>query len=186
METEVREWTHEGRPELNWRGMPAVAGPWMNEPDKRHWVDAATGLDCLMVRNRMGAWCGYVAVTEGHPFFGVGYSECVEGCGNDEWCYEHSPDGRVEVHGGLTYASFCRESSEGEGHGICHVPFEGRPERVWWLGFDCNHAGDLAPYSAALAERGNPRPIAGDEYRDVAYVEAECASLARQLAAVTR
>ena len=41
-------------------------GPWQNEPDKRQWQDEATGLPCLIVRNSMGALCGYVGVSEGH------------------------------------------------------------------------------------------------------------------------
>lgn len=189
-QTAERTWTQEGRPALNRRGIAPVAGPWMNEPDKIHWVDEATDLDCLMVRNPMGAWCGYVAVAEGHPFFGVNYSGCPASCSEREWGYcEHSPESRMRVHGGLTYADFCAESPLGEGHGICHTPLPGRPGRVWWLGFDTAHAGDLTPYDAAYAARENyryPWTTEGEAYRDVAYVKAECASLARQLSEVTR
>lgn len=176
----VREWTHDGRPELNRRGGTAPAGPWWDEPDKRHWVDPSTDMDCLMLRNGFGAWCGYVAVTEGHPWFGVSYGQALCDCPEDDYCYEHSPEAKVSVHGGLTYSDFCNESKDGEGHGICHVPLSGRPGRVWWFGFDCNHAGDLAP---GMLASGIPA-FEHETYRDVAYVQAECADLARQLTAV--
>ena len=53
-------------------------GPWSAEPfDKVVWQDPTTGLDCMMVRNRMGAWCGYVGVSTRHPWFGVDYNGCV-------------------------------------------------------------------------------------------------------------
>lgn len=172
-----RSWTHPGRPSLDAAG----PGPWDCEPDKVQWIDAATGLDCLIVRNPLGALCGYVGLPPGHPFHGVDYDQCTRAdCTVDrtvEWCPEHSPNAAVEVHGGLTFADFCRESDKGEAFGICHVPFPGRPAHVWWLGFDCAHGGDLTP------RLGLSFP--GDEYRDLAYVKAQCATLARQLAAVT-
>jgi hypothetical protein len=44
-------------------------GPWVDEVDKVQWQDDATGLPCLVKRNHMGAWCGYVGVSKGHPLF---------------------------------------------------------------------------------------------------------------------
>jgi hypothetical protein len=140
------------------------AGPWIGEPDKRQWIDPASNLDCLMVRNRAGAWCGYVGVSEGHPAFGRGYDDVP-----------------TEVHGGLTFASFCAE--EGEEFGICHLPEHGRPERIWWLGFDCNHGGDTAPATDARY-RDQDQMLwhsRGAVYRDMAYAETEVTALAWQL-----
>ncbi|HVJ44675.1 MAG TPA: hypothetical protein VM639_24470 [Dongiaceae bacterium] len=134
-------------------------GPWLDEPDKRQWVDEATNLDCLMVRNHSGVWCGYVGVSEGHPSFGKDYDDVP-----------------VDAHGGLTFAAFCREDA-GE-FGICHVPEAGRPHRIWWLGFDCAHAGDQTPASDA---RCGWAAFRDDVYRDDAYVQAEVTQLARQL-----
>lgn len=93
-------------------------GPWDGEPDKVSWTDPATGRPCLAVRNPVGAWCGYVAVDPGHPLHGQDYDV---------------PD--VVVHGGLTYAAYCREGAT-EAEGICHVPRPGQPHDVWWFGFD--------------------------------------------------
>lgn len=131
-------------------------GPWNNEPDKIQWQDEATGLPCLIVRGPSGALCGYVGVPEGHPLHGRDYD-----------------DVDIDVHGGLSFASACQADTP-EDHGVCHRPSPGEPDHVWWLGFDCAHAGDFCPRHDRLR-------FQGDEYRDVAYVRQECQSLARQL-----
>jgi hypothetical protein len=132
------------------------AGPWDGEPDR---VDFhAAGYACLLHRaGRLGHWCGYVAVPPGHPLHGVGYDAA-----------EARAD--LRVHGGLTYADKCQGT-------ICHVPVPGESDDVWWLGFDCAHAGDHVP---------NRPPFDGDVYRDVAYVRRETEMLALQIAAYTR
>jgi hypothetical protein len=148
-------------------------GPWDDEPDKAQWIDD-TGLDCLIVRQRGGGYlCGYVGVPPEHPWHGVDYDGCLEGCG-ERWC-SHGPDSKVDVHGSLTFAAACRESDD-PSRGICHIPEPGRPDDVWWFGFDCAHAFDLEP----------ARDISFDSmYRDFDYVKSECERLAEQLAEVT-
>lgn len=144
-----------------------LPGPWDGEPDKVHWKDAATGMDCLAVRNRhRGNWCGYVAVQESHPAFGRGYG-----------------DVDAEVHGGLTFADFCQETA-GPGEGICHVPYPGDPDRVWWLGFDCAHAWDYSPsdYASSQNEGGFWRIQSDQSYKTLGFVKAHCRKLAAQLA----
>lgn len=153
------------------------SGPWQDEPDKVQWVDEGTGLDCLIVRGPSGALCGYVGVGPDHPWHGKGYSRCLRDCGED-WC-SHSPGTLVEVHGGLTFADACAES-EDPSHGICHVPEPGRPEHVWWFGFDCAHSGDVTPASNA---RMSWRASYDEHYRDLGYVERQVARLAQQIAA---
>lgn len=133
------------------------AGPWDGEPDRVQWTDEATGLPCLIVRGPVGALCGYVGVTQGHPAFESPYDDVA-----------------VDVHGGLTYADKCY------GH-ICHVPEPGQPDDVYWLGFDCSHYYDVSP---GMLARGFTPPAREGVYRNIAYVRAECASLARQLAAL--
>lgn len=151
------------------------AGPWQHEPDKVQWVDQASGLDCLAVRQAShGGWCGYVGVPEGHPLFGIGYGECTVNCGED-WC-GHDPETLFAVHGGITYSDLCQEDAD-EATAICHLPFPGRPERVWWLGFDTAHSGDYSPgYGWRYAG------LDSGVYRDLDYVRSECARLAEQIA----
>jgi hypothetical protein len=153
-------------------------GPWQDEPDKVEWRDEATGYPCIAKRANpdIGVWCGYVAVPPGHPAHGKDYD-----------------DVNVDVHGGLTFAGACREDAP-RATAVCHVPKPGEPADVWWLGFDCGHALDVMPAMLAhfrqLHEKtGDPiwqEPERSDEwrpvYRDLAYVQAECARLAEQLA----
>jgi hypothetical protein len=150
---------------------PWGEGPWLAEPDKVQWTDEATGLVCLAKRNpRMGMWCGYVGVAEGHRFYGVRY-DAVD----------------VDVHGGLTYADFCEEDTPEESS-ICHAPAPGEPDRLWWLGFDCGHYFDLMPGTVA-ALRADASAVVedlmdlGSTYRTLDFVRDECRSLAAQLAA---
>lgn len=147
-------------------------GPWDSEPDKLNWVGRA-GLDCMIVRAPLGHLCGYVAVLEGHRFFGIGYGSCAQRppCGED-YC-EHGADNAVRVHGGLTYADKC-------GGSICHVPEPGRSENVWWLGFDTAHSGDYSPGMSRHGEMFAAHP--GETYKTVAFVRAEVERLAEQLA----
>ena len=134
-------------------------GPWLDEPEKVQWADPATGLPCLARRNvRMGQWCGYVGVAEGHPLFGTD--------GDD-----------LEVHGGVTFTSTCSDEGD-ESEAICHVPGEGDPDHVWWFGWDCGHASDQIPY---MAHVDPDLKWPGEEYRTLAWVKAECARLAEQL-----
>jgi hypothetical protein len=158
----MRTWTFpEARPKLE--------GAWSSEPDKAQWVDEATGLDCLVNRNRFGAWCGYVGLPPEHPLYGKGY-------GDDALC-------DLEVHGGLNFADTCQEGAE-DGWGVCHVPEPGRPAEVWWLGFDCGHFQDLVPGRVeARSAIGSPHPAPYPQvYRTFDYVRAEVRSLAAQLA----
>lgn len=127
-------------------------GPWAHGPDREEFKHA--GLPCLLLRNKFGAWCGYVAVRAAHPYYGRDTSG--EGVTD------------LEVHGGVTFAGHCR----GE---ICHQPEPGEPDDVWWLGFDCAHAGDVLP--------GLPINTFSDAvYRDINYAREETKQLAEQLA----
>jgi hypothetical protein len=158
-------------------------GPWNDEPDKLQWIDDATGLDCLIVRNRLGALCGYVGVPSKHPWHGIGYSSSPSGKDDDLYA-DDCPEVVVSVHGGLTYSDRCEEDAP-EDSGICHVPGLGRPADVWWFGFDCAHFGDIAPGMIARERKmGFPAPPDGGVYKTVDYVRAEVAHLARQLATV--
>lgn len=164
-------------------------GLWTSEPDKAVWIDEETGLDCLIVRNRMGALCGYVGVPKGHPAHGAEYD-------NVRLTDDEYPD----VHGGLTFSGACQPVTD-HSTGICHIPQEGRPDNVWWLGFDCAHSMDIVPSMVASnRKRYEEAKAIGDaegmrlwssltdwdeQYRTVEYVVCEVERLARQLATAT-
>ena len=134
-------------------------GPWQTEEDRIEWRHKK--MPCLMVRNQMGAWCGYAGVTKEHPSFEKHYDKVD-----------------VSVHGGLTYADKC--------HGaVCHVPLEGEDGNVWWLGFDCGHFRDMMPGFEGEMNKHLPnrqsKSKSQDMYRDADYVRAEVNRLADQL-----
>jgi hypothetical protein len=141
-------------------------GPWQDEHDKEQWTDPATGLPCLIVRNtRMsGAFCGYVGVSDGHPWFG---KEAVE---------QAVPE--------VDYGGFCEEGDEAQA--ICHVPGPGEPDRVWWLGFHCAHAWDVEPLMEARTAEligWAPAELPGVSYKTAADVKVLVTVLAAQAAA---
>lgn len=135
-------------------------GPWQDEPDRVEWEH--NGFPCLMRRNMQvtGSWCGYVAVPEEHPAFEKGYGYLD-----------------VSAHGGLTYSDHC----DGE---VCHTPKPGASDNVWWLGFDCAHAGDLSPKMEVLTGRMGFPDLSWQRYRDLDWVKKEVEHLADQLAAM--
>jgi hypothetical protein len=143
-------------------------GPWQDEPDKLQFEDPDTGLPCLIVRSPSGALCGYVGVTEGHPFYGVDYSDL--------------PPIDLPVRGGVTFSDFCQEGAEE--HGICHRPSKGEPDRVWWLGFDFAHGGDCCPAMNAKIRYAMSHYRCGERYWTVKEVAEECRDLAAVLKAL--
>ena len=136
-------------------------GEWVDEPDKAHWIDEATGLDCLIVRNNCGALCGYVGIPKSNKFFKKDYDNV---------------EADIKVHGGLTFADFCMNTKD-ESIGVCHPKETAANELVWWLGFDCAHSGDVCPKyeSDGLVYGYHP------SYKNFAYVKKEVISLAKQL-----
>lgn len=141
-------------------------GPWDAESlDKMQWRDPISGLPVMIKRGPIGAWCGYVGIEDpDHPYFEKDYSNI---------------DGDLQVHGGLTFASFCDEGEGDHGERICHIPGPGEPDRVWWLGFDTGHfmdqvPGFTGPLFQDLSEHGT--------YKTQEFVTSEVLNLARQVA----
>jgi len=108
----------------------------------------------MLLRNPRGAWCGYVGVSEWHPWFEKGYQDLPS----------------IEAHGGLTYSGPCSGR-------ICHVPEEGHKDHVWWLGFDCGHIWDLTPTNKLCP---TPDCLGGKTYRNQGYVQSWIVRLAEQ------
>lgn len=139
-----------------------TCGPWTDEPDKIQFQDEQTGLPCLIVRNQMGALCGYVGINKNHPHF------------KKEFTHEDFSD--IMVHGGLTFSDTCQEGDEC--HSICHKVEKGEDDHIWWLGFDCNHSEDLSPRF--------PVNFCRETYKDIEYVKRQCKLLAKQLKEVEK
>jgi hypothetical protein len=138
-------------------------GPWTGEPDFIAWSWGS--IACVAKRHSLGAWCGFVGLPSGHPWWGK------------EWI-EPPPD----VHGGLSF------SGTWDGFG----PLDSLG--LWWLGFDCLHVHDYVPYADQFItdmmrlERisneyvGHDPPVSVADYRDIGYVTIEVNRLAGQAA----
>lgn len=72
----------------------------------------------------------------------------------------------VIVHGGFTFA----EPGDGEQFELGY----------WWIGFDCAHAGDIAPYMGMRLAQSMVRKE-DEEYRDIDFVTQEIKDLVEQL-----
>jgi len=163
--------------------MVAGIDPWLFEPDRIEF--ASGGLDCVMVRGPLDAWCGYFGVTREHPWYGKDYNAEVDGDVDMNTCIEdigilnafammrnRRKKGKAEIaslipcHGGLTWS--------GPSHYIADSN-----EDIWWFGFDCGHSGDKIPgrrsqgrvfdINSAMFALGFPEN-GGGKYRDAGYV----------------
>ena len=125
---------------------------WMQEPNREEWEHQ--GYMCQIVRHpQAGHLCGYVGIPEGHPWFKKDYSDID-----------------ADVHGGLTYAAYGHDESESD-KGYYKQLTDSKGRKLWWIGFDCNHYGDMAPYGVSIFE-GN--------YRNMFYVHGQTNRLAAQ------
>lgn len=163
---------------------PDGDGPWNNEADKIAWIDAETGLGCIMLRQEDGTISGYTGVGPDHPLFGFNVDAIPIGIART-------------VHGGVTYGKACEVNRfarvawgkpRKERYTVCHVTRvrmvqdyrtvqtteDEFHEDVWWLGFDTNHPGDLVPRNTHDRRKG-------DVYRDQHFVYENCIKLARKL-----
>jgi len=158
------------------------------------------GYRCVTIFTDRGFRCGYVGLPVGHLLYGKDYSDSLditfkeikdvyqEKRGVLPWLmaclkdYEDKVtlDFYFNVHGSLTYAG-----SEN------NYPIE---SNLWWLGFDCGHAGDGIDLDRVLELWGtNPRikqrieiekeyPYYEDyPMRDLEYVQQECRNFVDQI-----
>ena len=140
-----------------------------DEPNFARWIDPATGLHCMIVRNvGMGFLCGYVRLPHSNLRKRlIAYERKRTGTHftgrlQRKTGYEHSALREIDVHGGLTFSGRLTSAKR----------------QGWWLGFDCGHAGDHIPYFPSLGDGGT--------YRYFAYVTAEVIGLAAHLANILR
>lgn len=130
------------------------------------------GLKCVIQRNRMDCWCGYVGIDPTHALYGYEYSDTInipseikerninldkmdviqfflhcikieKGESNKE---EIPVSILIQVHGGVTFSrGQLADGRTWNGIGICEKMYSTEIDNIWWFGFDCGHAGDLCP-----------------------------------------
>lgn len=127
------------------------------------------GLDCLILRHMtMGHLCGYVRLPINSPEYKalanrrkLHTPDYFRKGGRVRRAY--GPDFPFSVHGGITFG------------GPHHFY---RARRGLWVGFDCLHYMDIAPFAPySFNNEGT--------YRDIAFVERECRALADQIVGVS-
>ena len=101
------------------RKWAAPEGPWQNEVDYEFWIDPDVVLPCVIIRNSIGALCGYVGVSADNVLYGLSEHGVEE-------------DYILSSHMGITYS------------GYIFTPETDLP--YWYLGFDCAHPGDYCPH----------------------------------------
>lgn len=170
---------------------PSEGGPWDAEADKIAWIDEASGLACIILRQTDGTLSGYAAVGPEHPLFGFEADALPV-------------DLASSVHGSITYARTCEDNRyERRAHGkprqerytVCHTTYVRRVqeyrtvqatrdefahEDLWWFGFHTNGVGDLVPKPGLGSLRRK-----GGVYRDQAFVYTHVVELARRLGGMT-
>lgn len=159
------------------------------------------GYRCVTTFTDFGERCGYVGVPEGHPLYGKGWGTQIKATYEDlaeqpigkrsllqlfalpDVVDHHDNRVKIEfyfnVHGGITYLN--------GGKGSTH-PVE---SDLWWLGFDCGHAGDAKDYELLEKLWGDDEKIQwrlknrlefkDDVLRTVDYVQQECRDLVDQI-----
>lgn len=157
-------------------------GEWVNEPDRLQWVDKLSGYYCLIHRNVTGALCGYVSIPEQHCLHGIYYhAEITEF--NDFLDHPFiSIESFFDCHGGITFSGeSTKEATENFGIGLAGF----LENNLWWLGFDCGHAGDYCPTIEANYKKLKLPAIINlievPIYRNIDYVKSQCMELAFKL-----
>ena len=87
---------------------------------------------------------GYVGFTKNHPFYGLNYNDID-----------------IDVHGGLTFSQF---------GGEYHPEFNDNNEKLYWIGFDCQHHDDLEKTNGSIYSwkcNKTPEYIANEIFRMV-------------------
>ena len=129
-------------------------GPWQDEPDESAWLEGQ--LRCRLLRALSGAWCGYVGVHVGHPWYGKSLAELRE---------------LVEVHGDISYAAD-------------RNPDDIVASDRWWIGFDCGHGGpkDEGDFMPAILGGRIEQGGAAGVYKTIDFAKEQCLALAAQIA----
>jgi hypothetical protein len=88
-------------------------GPWIHEDDREEFE--ASGLECVVQRDRLGHWCGYVKLPTGHP-----------------WANKNPDQIRAQVYGGVKFVE-AAPGKEGKWVGFaCNEPGDLQPGMMKW------------------------------------------------------
>ena len=153
---------------------------------EKDWI-TKSGLRAAVVMTGFGHRCGYVAVPEQSPLFGVRYSQTTPAlkanmdrtlekmsplqvlgasfAGEDNL---NTPEYVFEVHGGITF------SGDGDGEYPVH-------SNLWWFGYDCAHCDDAPAPGSTMYQFDNLMGKGDRIHRTLQFCIDECESLAQQI-----
>jgi len=127
--------------------------------------DTYKGYEYIVYAYKLGHRYGYVKIPERHTLYEMDYIDI-----EDKF--------NIEVHGGLTFSGFITGFIDG-------LILQ---ERCWWIGFDCNHLGDLKDFgimSNEYKETYQHIPQFYGTIKTKEYVENECKKLIDQIKNLT-
>lgn len=110
--------------------------PWKDEPDEVLFV--CLNYYCAIMRNHLGALCGYAAVPLEHPWFGLNANNALTLT--------------LHAHGGITFCGYIEPVK---------IYIAEPSNHLWWFGFDCAHYQDLVP---AFITRGMSRTYKNEAF----------------------
>ena len=132
--------------------------------DEFQWIDQETGFRCCIRRHpRYGTLNGYIGLPPGHP----GYGQDPNKAGNEFW-WDYS------VHGGLSFGGYMNNPEYPKTKGTWSGSKFPEENNLWWIGFDCHHAGDAVPSSV-------DHIVGFNEYRDIGFVRIQIEGLIEEL-----
>ncbi len=173
------------------------SGEWDNEPDRKCWMHH--GVPCLILRHpTVGHLCGYIGLLPDHPWHKKHYNaidaECHGGLTSASPSnplypkYQFLSDCKTQEEEGFRDALLA-DATDAVSRAVYQdwlLEHDRDQEadlvrdylKLWWIGFDCNHAWDISPGMRAIISNYpiNPR----DQYRNIRYVTDEVTSLAEQ------
>ena len=132
-------------------------GEWMREPDLCSWENV---LPCLAIRDMaMGIWKGFVAVEEGHLFYGKSIEDILK--------LPEGLDAFTTVYGGLS------------GSGKLPAKYKEFAKNHWWIGIETANGGDLMPLLKLDSDPNMTKLTSNQTYKDLRFIRREINKLAK-------
>lgn len=138
-------------------------GKWLNEPDLCFWENT---LPCLAIRDMaMGIWKGFVALEEGHPFYGKSVDDLLK---TSEGLEIFS-----SMYGGLS------------GAGRLPAKYKEYAKNYWWIGVETSQGGDLMPLLKLDVNDPNMAKMTSNRtYKDFRFIRKEINKLAKYVSKI--
>ena len=130
-------------------------GKWNSEPDYCRWI--RNGLVCVALRDMsLGIWKGFVGLDKSHPCFGQSVEDVLKA--------PSMLDAFLSIYGGICTAGYLPSR------------YEEDAKKLWWLGCETSHGGDLYPLLKTTPDMDIM--LSGQTYKDLNFIRRETNKLA--------